>query len=188
MLLLSAAVTVTVPLGLGLAPIRDGLGSQRRPEPTTTVPFVLISAVDAPLPPAPVPLPPPPSPRDPANFVNPIEGKVISPYGYRDGERHDGIDLKGVDRAAVSASFPGRVIQAGQGASGYGLSVTIDHGDGVVTLYAHLAVAISRVGDVVVAGQQIGVQGQTGRATTSHLHYEVHVDGRVVSPVPYLAR
>jgi murein DD-endopeptidase MepM/ murein hydrolase activator NlpD len=177
---------VAVPLVLGLAPIQGEWNGFGRAVPPTA-PLVLISVTDAaPLPPAPLLLPAPPNPRDPGAYINPIEGKVISSFGWRDGERHDGLDIKGVDRATISASFPGRVIQAGQGASGYGLSVTIDHGDGVTTLYAHLSAVSVRAGDDVEAGQQVGVQGQTGRATTSHLHYEVRIDKRAVNPAPYI--
>jgi len=188
-LLLSAAVTVVVPLSLGLAPIPDDEPApQRVAHPPASL--VLISIADpAPLPALPpIPLPPPPpDPRDPAAYADPIDGNVISAFGRRDGRRHEGLDIKGGHRAPISASFSGRVVQAGQGGTGYGLSVTVAHGDGVTTLYAHLSSVSVRVGDEVTAGQQVGLQGQTGRATTAHLHYEVRIGGRPVDPMPYLA-
>jgi murein DD-endopeptidase MepM/ murein hydrolase activator NlpD len=128
----------------------------------------------------------PRDPRDTDQYVNPIVGKVISPFGSRDGGRHDGIDIKGVDRAPISASFPGRVIQAGYGQDGYGISVTVDLGAGVTTLFAHLSAVTVHVGDQVEAGDKVGVEGQTGRATTPHLHYEIRINGRPVNPAPYL--
>jgi len=128
----------------------------------------------------------PRDPRDPDQFVNPIVGKVISPFGQRDTGRHDGIDIKGVDHAPITASFPGRVIQAGPGQDGYGISVTVDLGAGVTTLYAHLSAVTVHAGDEVAAGDQVGVEGQTGRATTAHLHYEIRDGGRPINPARFL--
>lgn len=180
-------MTAGVPLGLGLSPvhIEDVVFRTVAAPPAALV--LVSSEAAATLPPAPLRLPPPPDPRNPADHADPILGDVISRFGWRDGARHEGIDIKGASRAPITASFPGRVIQAGQGATGYGLSVTIDHGDGVTTLYAHLQSVTVRAGDVVESGRQVGVQGQTGRASGPHLHYEVRINGRPVDPMPYLA-
>ncbi len=195
-LLSSAAVTSVLPLAFGLAPIR--LTPTPAGDATKAPPAVTLISTDAPavvsyVPVIPLPLVSellpsarPRDPRDPEQYVNPIDGKVISSFGYRDGERHDGMDIKGVDKARISASFPGRVIQAGPGQSGYGTTVTLDLGGGVTALFAHLSAVTVRVGDDVLAGDQVGVQGQTGRATTAHLHYEIRINGRAVNPAPYL--
>lgn len=156
---------------------------------TLAVPVTAGAATPAPVraaqaAPAPAPAP---SPRDPADFINPIDGgHVISPFGFRSGRRHEGTDIKGPYGTPVFATFAGTVVQAGPGLSGYGNTVTIDHGQGVVTLYAHLASWSVRKGDVVEQGQRIGAEGQTGSASTYHVHYEVHVDGVPRNPAPYL--
>ncbi len=208
-LLSSVAVLAAVPVVLGLTPGRPAsaaalghLGpvssahaaavptpSRAADEETTaTAEPVWVPVIPLPFVWQLLPVDQPPDPADPADYRNPIQGKVISPFGRRDGgERHDGIDIKGVDHARISASFPGHVIQAGPGESGYGITVTIDVGKGITVLYAHLSAVTVRAGQDVAAGDQVGVEGQTGRATTAHLHYEIRVNGRPVNPVPYLA-
>jgi murein DD-endopeptidase MepM/ murein hydrolase activator NlpD len=213
-LLTSAAVVSALPLALGLA--RGQAAGSAAAAVTASHPVQLISAAGGSTgataigSPVPLPLPPPPvpayipvvplpyvdqlvpsarplDPRDPEQWVDPIVGHAISPFGRRDGgERHDGLDIKGADHAPITASFPGRVVQAGPGQSGYGISVTVDVGDGLTVLYAHLSAVTVHAGEEVAAGQQVGVEGQTGRATTAHLHYEIRDHGRPISPVPYL--
>jgi murein DD-endopeptidase MepM/ murein hydrolase activator NlpD len=130
---------------------------------------------------------PAPDTHDPADFINPIHGgHVISPFGWRSGRRHDGIDYKGPNHTTVYATFAGTVLQAGTGLSGYGNTVTIDHGDGVTTLYAHLASWSVKRGDVLAQGDPIGAEGQTGSASTYHVHYEVRENGVPRNPAPYL--
>lgn len=130
---------------------------------------------------------PQPSPHDPAAFEVPIDGATyLSHFGHRHGRRHDGVDLKAGHGTPIWASFRGRVVQAGPGMSGYGNTVTIDHGDGVITRYAHLSGWTVRAGDWVEQRAHIGYEGRTGRASTNHLHYEVVVNGRPVNPLPYL--
>ena len=67
----------------------------------------------------------------------------------------------------------------------YGNSITIDHGFGYVTRYAHLSKIKVRRGQKVIRGEVIGEVGSTGKSTGPHLHYEVHVKGKVVNPVNY---
>jgi murein DD-endopeptidase MepM/ murein hydrolase activator NlpD len=136
--------------------------------------------------PAPAPAPAP-DPRDPSAFINPIDGgHIISPFGMRSGRPHEGTDIKGPYGTAVFATFAGTVVQAGPGLSGYGNTVTIDHGHGVQTMYAHLASWSVKRGQVVKQGDTIAAEGQTGSASTYHVHYEVHVDGVKRNPAPYL--
>jgi murein DD-endopeptidase MepM/ murein hydrolase activator NlpD len=134
----------------------------------------------------PPPPPPPPDPNDPSAWVDPIQGPVISGFGPRGGRRHEGADIKGPNRGEVVAGMSGIVVQSGPGQSGYGTSVTIDHGSGITSLYAHLSGTAIRAGAWVEAGQLVGYEGMTGRATTPHVHYEVRINGRPVNPVPYL--
>lgn len=127
-----------------------------------------------------------PQPHEPQDYRVPVDGaRVISHYGQRDGRAHEGIDLKAPYRTPVFSPLHGVVIQAGT-MRGYGNVVTVDHGQGVKTRFAHLAGFPVRVGQFVGQGQHIGSVGATGRATTTHLHYEVLVNGRPVNPAPYL--
>lgn len=136
--------------------------------------------------PEPEPAPtPPPDARQPVSWNRPCEGPVISGYGPRSGRRHDGMDVKCPNGGPVAAPLAGIVVQAGPGQRGYGQSVTIDHGFGITTLLPHLSVVEARVGQRVARDEVIGRIGQTGNATTPHLHYEIRVHGRPVNPEPY---
>jgi murein DD-endopeptidase MepM/ murein hydrolase activator NlpD len=70
--------------------------------------------------------------------------------------------------------------------SGYGNVVEIDHGDGLVTRYAHMSGFRTVVGKTVLPGEQIGLIGSTGRSTGPHLHFEVRINDRPVNPRPFL--
>ena len=72
--------------------------------------------------------------------------------------------------------------------SGYGRMVTIDHGYGIYTRYAHNSRLMVREGDWVEAGEIIATVGSTGQSTGPHLHFEMQVDGRFVDPMDYLPR
>jgi murein DD-endopeptidase MepM/ murein hydrolase activator NlpD len=69
---------------------------------------------------------------------------------------------------------------------GYGIMVEIDHGNGLVTRYAHMSKALVEEGQDVVQGAVLGKMGSSGRSTGPHLHYEVRVDGEPVDPEHYL--
>jgi murein DD-endopeptidase MepM/ murein hydrolase activator NlpD len=102
---------------------------------------------------------------------------------------HTGIDLqknrKGGD--LVLASRPGKVVSA-QNFSGYGKAVMILHKDGYRSRYAHLRGYKVKVGQKVKAKQPIGIVGQTGRATTPHLHFEILTpDGKFIDPAFFLS-
>lgn len=123
----------------------------------------------------------------------PILGPITSGFGEREdpiigggeGEFHKGVDIGSPDGTPVHAPAAGRVIKAGPG-TGYGREIEIDHGNGIVTLYGHLSGYNVTVGEMVVKGQVIGYVGHSGRATGSHLHYEVQVRGTAVNPHRYL--
>jgi murein DD-endopeptidase MepM/ murein hydrolase activator NlpD len=78
------------------------------------------------------------------------------------------------------------VLYAGNGMRGYGNAIVLDHGDGVTTLYGHLKSYRVKSGDVVAAGGLIGAVGDTGNATTTHLHFEIRRNGIGVDPEKYL--
>ncbi len=116
---------------------------------------------------------------------------LSSSYGYRSdpftgaGAMHAGLDFPGPIGTPILAAAPGRVSFVGQ-KSGYGNVVEVDHGQGILTRYAHLSGFNAKVGDRVTAGQQIARMGSTGRSTGSHLHFEVRLNGVAVNPRRFL--
>jgi murein DD-endopeptidase MepM/ murein hydrolase activator NlpD len=111
-----------------------------------------------------------------------------SGFGWRDDPYHhntafhSGTDFRAKPGTPVLAAGDGVVVFAAwQG--GYGYVVYVDHGGGIVTRYAHLRRIVAKKYASVVAGQEVGEVGSTGRATGPHLHFEVRIDGHAVSPV-----
>jgi murein DD-endopeptidase MepM/ murein hydrolase activator NlpD len=99
---------------------------------------------------------------------------------------HAGIDLAAPRGTAIYAPAAGEVIRVGR-LGGYGNVVEIDHGNGVVTRYAHLHAYFVKRGDSLAPGERLGLMGRSGRTTGVHLHYEVLVDARHVDPARLLA-
>lgn len=126
--------------------------------------------------------------------IQPVSNKNLkqtaSGYGYRidpiykTTKFHAGMDFSANIGTPVYATGDGRVVKAGW-ESGYGKLIKVDHGFGYVTWYAHLNNYKVRVGQRVVRGEVIGEVGNTGKSTGPHLHYEVHLKGKVVNPVNY---
>jgi murein DD-endopeptidase MepM/ murein hydrolase activator NlpD len=118
--------------------------------------------------------------------------RFTSGFGYRTHpiyhirKFHEGIDITAQKGTPVYAASEGKVVIAGNMKDGYGNKVVIDHGNGYKTLYAHLDKILVKRGQKVKLAQQIGKVGNTGGSVSSHLHYEVHKNDRVVDPVPYL--
>ena len=118
-------------------------------------------------------------------YIWPINGSVTSPYGYRWGRQHTGIDIDGYTGQPIVASKDGVVVMA-EYYSGYGNAVVIDHGGGYATLYAHLSRFATGNGASINQGDIIGYVGCTGSCTGDHLHFEVRVNGSPVDPMGYL--
>ena len=121
-------------------------------------------------------------------FSWPADGTVTSPFG-RDGARwHPGLDIGILHTLEVTAAAPGLVTHVGEqpGYEGYGELVEVNVSGGYSLLYAHLAWAGVKVGDYVTAGERIATAGCTGWCTGTHLHFELRVRGRPVSPLPFL--
>ena len=119
-------------------------------------------------------------------FVPSESRRVSAPYGIRTYRMHRGVDLglcHGEDRTIVAA-FAGVVTKVrNQGRRrGYGKYVILDHGNGLTTLYAHLASWNVNVGDTLQAGDTIGVGGNTGRSFGAHLHFEMKFNGTYIDP------
>ena len=110
-------------------------------------------------------------------------GMRIDPI-YKTVKFHAGMDFSASIGTDVYATGDGTVIKVGW-QTGYGKTIVIDHGFGYQTVYAHLSDYHTKVGRKVVRGEVIGAVGNTGKSTGPHLHYEVHVKGRVVNPVNY---
>jgi murein DD-endopeptidase MepM/ murein hydrolase activator NlpD len=125
---------------------------------------------------------------DRALFAVPLNGNLGSPFGYRWGRMHEGIDIEGWAHTRVHAALSGIVTRVGWLRSywGYGLVIKIRHDDGIVTMYAHLAHAFVKPGDSVVRGQLIAQAGCTGSCTGVHLHFQVWVDGKLTDPLRFL--
>ncbi|WP_254913021.1 M23 family metallopeptidase [Novosphingobium sp. B 225] len=123
----------------------------------------------------------------PANFeyISSGFGFRANPFTGGGGEFHPGLDFKGPHGAPIYAAARGTVSFVGQ-RSGYGNCVEIDHGNGLVTRYAHMSGFRTVVGKVVKPGEQIGLIGSTGRSTGPHLHFEVRLGDRPVNPRPFL--
>lgn len=117
----------------------------------------------------------------------PVSGWISSGFGVRDGRLHEGLDIAAEEGDPVRAVRAGRVVFAGDRGT-YGLTVIIDHGKGLTTLYAHLSALAVREGERVAGGQVIGRVGSTGRSTGPHLHLEVRLNGVPYDPIYCLKR
>jgi murein DD-endopeptidase MepM/ murein hydrolase activator NlpD len=121
----------------------------------------------------------------------PVAGWLSSSYGDRpdpfDGEEnfHPGIDISAERGTAIHATADGTVESASY-TGNYGNLIVLDHGFGIATRYGHLSRYAVRSGQIVKRGDLIGYVGSTGRSTSSHLHYEVTLNGRLINPLRLL--
>ena len=124
------------------------------------------------------------APIDGARFSSSF-GNRMDPFNSHLGF-HSGIDLAAPNGTPILATAGGRVIYAGE-KSGYGQVVEIDHGNGLVTRYAHASRLAVREGELVLPRQHIADVGSTGRSTGPHLHMEVLENGSPINPAGYMA-
>lgn len=110
-------------------------------------------------------------------FTMPGSGHVISRFGPRSGRMHTGTDIKMSKGDTIYAAFDG-IVTRRQYYHGYGNMVVLDHGNNIETYYAHLSGYLVKDGTSVEMGEPIGLAGATGRATTSHLHFEIRENGK----------
>jgi murein DD-endopeptidase MepM/ murein hydrolase activator NlpD len=124
-------------------------------------------------------------------FGKPVKGPITSRFGKRQdplnnkSAYHTGIDFRGKRGEPIYATADGVVKKAFRN-GGYGNYVLIDHGNGYTTAFAHMQKYVVHKGDRVERGQLIGLIGNTGRSTGSHLHYEVALDKKPINPYNFL--
>ena len=117
------------------------------------------------------------------HFCMPTESRVVtSNFGARWGRAHKGIDLKVYIGDTIRAAFSGKVRMVKYEAAGYGKYVVIRHQNGLETIYGHMSDWLVKEDEVVKAGQPIGLGGNTGRSTGSHLHFETRLCGVALNP------
>lgn len=124
--------------------------------------------------------------------IAPVDGPVGSGFGVRQdpltgrAALHTGLDFPADIGTPIVAAAGGVVVAAERDAA-YGLAVQVDHGNGLVTRYAHTSKVLVKVGDLVRRGQTIAEVGNSGRSTGPHLHFEVLLDGAPQNPARFLA-
>ncbi|MBP7174868.1 MAG: peptidoglycan DD-metalloendopeptidase family protein [Thermoclostridium sp.] len=117
----------------------------------------------------------------------PTKGKIKSEFGnrfhpvYKKFTDHTGVDIGGTKGNSIYAAASGKVVFAGK-SSGYGNYVDIDHGNGLVTRYAHCRKLLVKKGQTVKIGEKIALVGDTGTSTGPHLHFEVRIKDTAVDP------
>ncbi|MCX6179030.1 MAG: M23 family metallopeptidase [Chlorobiales bacterium] len=122
--------------------------------------------------------------------IRPVGGKITSDFGlrlhpiYHIPLLHAGIDFSVPEGTKVQSAGDGIVAYAGYD-KGYGQKVTINHGYGYKTIYAHLSKSLVRQGQRIKQGEIIALSGNTGVSTGPHMHYEVHKDNKIVNPTAY---
>lgn len=121
----------------------------------------------------------------------PGHSRISSPYGYRIHpifkvkKLHTGIDIPAPTGTAITAAAAGTVIYS-DWLGGYGKVIMLDHGGGIVTLYAHNSALVVSEGQSVKRGDTVSKAGSTGNSTGPHLHFEVRKEGAYVDPLPWL--
>ena len=142
----------------------------------------LAGSGSAPLPAGPI------QPGNGSGLIWPVNGPVVSPFGMRWGQMHEGIDIAVPEGTPIRAAASGSVIlQQGEAESGgYGNFTCIDHGGGLSTCYAHQSAFAVSSGQSVSQGDVIGYTGCTGHCFGPHVHFEVRVNGVPTDPLGYL--
>ena len=120
--------------------------------------------------------------NDSSRYCHPFEGNITSKFGMRRYRWHYGTDIDLITGDTVRAAFDGIVRIHRYNKGGYGNTVVIRHYNGLETLYGHLSKYLVDTGDYVRAGDPIGLGGNTGRSTGSHLHFETRYRGKAIDP------
>lgn len=121
-----------------------------------------------------------------AGFQLPAPGYVTSPYGWRRYRMHKGTDIKVQIGDSIRAAWGGQVRIVGWDPRGYGYYVVLRHDNGLETIYGHLSRPLVDEYEKVFAGDVIGLGGNTGRSTGSHLHWEIRYLGNALDPATFV--
>jgi len=180
----TAAPTTTTTATTRPGPPASGVTTTVRPTTTTAAPTTTAKPGTT------VTTTPAPTTTRPAGYGKgivawPLSGPVTSGFGFRWGANHKGIDIGVPSGTPIHAAKAGVVFFSGE-MSGYGNVILIDHGSGLVTLYAHQSKLIAPSGASVAVGETIGLVGSTGHSTGPHLHFEVRINGVAYDPLAYL--
>jgi murein DD-endopeptidase MepM/ murein hydrolase activator NlpD len=121
-------------------------------------------------------------------WIRPVQGRIVSPFGCRtiinnlERSPHSGVDLRAAQGTLIKAPNRGQVVLAADHFFG-GLSLVIDHGGAIHSMYFHLSDISVSVGQMVEKGDIIGLTGLSGRATGPHLHFGIRLNGERVNPL-----
>lgn len=118
-------------------------------------------------------------------FKNPFHGRLTSPFGWRKGKMHNGVDIALLVGDTVRAAFRG-VVRLSRWQGGYGRVVIVRHYNGLETIYAHLSKFLVKEGEHVDPGTPIGKGGKSGNSRGSHLHLETRFKGKAVNPESFI--
>jgi len=125
------------------------------------------------------------------NFITPVLGRRSSSFGVKrilNGKKrnpHSGMDIAAPQGRSIKATAKGKVLYIGNHFY-TGKVVYLDHGNGVISLYAHMSKILVKRGQQVTRGQVIGKVGRTGRVTGAHLHWSIYLNGTAVDPALFL--
>ncbi len=126
-------------------------------------------------------------PSSDCGFSIPVEGILTSHFGPRWGRHHNGVDIDLETGDTVKAAFDGVVRVSGYNPGGFGNFIVVRHYNGLETVYGHLSQRLASSGEIVNAGQVIGLGGNTGRSTGSHLHFETRFLGQPFDPTKLIS-
>jgi hypothetical protein len=115
-------------------------------------------------------------------YAIPFDGRITSRFGWRHGRNHNGIDIDLETGDTIKAAFDGKVRYAQMHEKGFGNLIIIRHYNGLETYYAHCSKLLVAPNQEVKAGESIGLGGNTGRSTGSHLHFEVRFYDNPINP------
>lgn len=119
---------------------------------------------------------------DVRGFHMPHNGYITSRFGWRKYRFHHGTDIKVQVGDSIRASWDGQVRIVGWDPRGYGYYVVIRHNNGLETVYGHLSMPLFDENEPILSGDVLGLGGNTGRSTGSHLHYEIRYLGNAFNP------
>lgn len=125
------------------------------------------------------------SPRILKNYILPVNNKISSYFGMRNGKPHRGIDIPGPAGSPIKTSNEGTVVFSGV-KKGYGKVIIISHNPKLFTLYAHNSKNLAIVGSKVKHGDIIALMGNTGKSTGPHVHFEVRENTKPIDPIKFI--